>query len=274
MVSNSLKARQQGGIAAYLGREDVRGQIWQVVGEADAQDFVASIVAAVNANPKLAECSNSSILSAALLGRSLRLSPAPQLGQMYLVPYKDKAQFQVGWKGYYQLAIRSGEYRRLNAVAVKEGELSRYDPFTEEVEVRPIQDPDAREAAETAGYYAFYETVGGFRKSMYWSKARMRRHAERYSPSWGSPSSFWRKDFDSMALKTMYRQLIGKYGIMSADFSRAMAAEGWEDAGPGEALPERGAPEALAAPDAPALPEEAPEEAPGAEEDPPEGLFS
>lgn len=187
-------------------------------------------MSAVNANPALQECSNQSILSAALLGNSLKLSPSPQLGQYYFVPFNDYkngrkvAQFQLGYKGYIQLALRSGQYKKLNVLAIKEGELIKYDPLNEEIEVRIIEDEDEREKAATIGYYAMFEYLNGFRKTMYWTRSKMERHALNYSQGYKAKKgyTFWEKDFDAMAYKTMLRQLISKWGIMSIEMQTAM----------------------------------------------------
>ena len=233
-VQNSLAKRNQRlGLTAYLTQDAVKNQINKVIGGKNGQRFISSIVSATQANPQLQECTNASILSAALLGESLNLSPSPQLGQYYMVPYKDKskgtvAQFQLGYKGYIQLAIRSGQYKKLNVLAIKEGELIHYDPLNEEIEVSLIEDEEEREKAETVGYYAMFEYVNGFRKTLYWSKKKMQEHAKKYSPGYLSDLknnrawTFWSKDFDAMAYKTMLRQLISKWGIMSIDMMSAM----------------------------------------------------
>ena len=121
--------------------------------------FIASISSAVAVNPALQECDAGTILSCALLGESLELSHSPQLGHYYMVPFNDKsrgkvATFILGYKGYIQLAIRSGQYKKLNVLAIKKGELIHYDPLSEEIEVSLIQDELERETAETIGYYA------------------------------------------------------------------------------------------------------------------------
>lgn len=236
-VQNSLAKRNQRlGLTAYLTQDAVKNQINKVIGGKNGQRFISSIVSATQANPQLQECTNASILSAALLGESLNLSPSPQLGQYYMVPYKDKnkgtvAQFQLGYKGYIQLAIRSGQYKKLNVLAIKEGELIRYDPLNEEIEVSLIEDEEEREKAETIGYYAMFEYVNGFRKTLYWSKKKMQEHAKKYSPGYVSDLknnrawTFWSKDFDAMAYKTMLRQLISKWGIMSIDMMSAMDSD-------------------------------------------------
>ena len=239
-VQNSLqksRGNQRLGITAYLTNDAVKNQINSIVGGKDGQRFISAIVSAVNTNPALQECTNQSVLSGALLGESLKLSPSPQLGHYYLVPYNDKekgkvAQFQLGYKGYIQLAIRSGQYKKLNVMAIKEGELEYFDPLNEDIKINlMVEDWDAREKANTIGYYAFFELVNGFRKAIYWSKAQMESHAIEYSPGYkkdkdkGWKYTFWSKDFDGMAYKTMLRQLISKWGIMSVEMQSAIDAD-------------------------------------------------
>lgn len=226
---------------------------------ATANRFIASITSAVSTNAELQKCETSSIISGALLGESLKLSPSPQLGQYYLVPFKQKAkngmpettkaQFILGYKGYIQLAIRSGQYRKLNVLPIKQGELIGYDPLEETIKVRMVQDELMREQLPTIGYYAFFEYINGFKKTIYWSKEKMLAHAGHYSAAFSAYgtggrypkvsyadfeagnydpkdewkySSFWYKDFDGMACKTLLRQLISKWGVMSIDLQTAL----------------------------------------------------
>ena len=250
-VNNSLARQDQSmKLSVYLQNDAVKKQINQVVGGKNGTRFISSIVSAVQSTPALQECTSPSIVNAALLGEALNLSPSPQLGQFYMVPFDNKkkgckeAQFQLGYKGYIQLAIRSGYYKKLNVLAIKEGELVRYDPLDEEVEVNLIDDDILREEAPTMGYFAMFEYENGFRKTLYWSKKKMLAHAEKYSFAFYKNggarslelleqgkipekdmwkySSFWFKDFDGMALKTMLRQLISKWGIMSIDLQNAI----------------------------------------------------
>lgn len=250
-VNNSLARQDQSmKLSVYLQNDAVKKQINQAVGGKNGTRFISSIVSAVQSTPALQECTSPSIVNAALLGEALNLSPSPQLGQFYMVPFDNKkkgckeAQFQLGYKGYIQLAIRSGYYKKLNVLAIKEGELVRYDPLDEEVEVNLIDDDILREEAPTMGYFAMFEYENGFRKTLYWSKKKMLAHAEKYSFAFykngGAKSlelleqgkipekdmwkysSFWFKDFDGMALKTMLRQLISKWGIMSIDLQNAI----------------------------------------------------
>jgi len=246
-------SNKSGGLTAFLTQDAVKNQINKVVGGKNGTRFISSIVSAVQTTPVLQECTNQSILSAALLGEALNLSPSPQLGQFYMVPFnktlKDErgkkigtikeAQFQLGYKGYIQLAIRSGYYKKLNVLPIKEGELVSYDQLNEEITADLIEDDVIREETPTVGYYAMFEYENGFRKTLYWSKQKMQVHADTYSKAFSLEtaklieqgkipqkdmwkySSFWYKDFDGMAMKTMLRQLISKWGIMSIDLQRA-----------------------------------------------------
>lgn len=199
-----------------------------------ATRFVTAISSAVATNPALQECDAATIVSAGLLGETLNLSPSPQLGQYYLVPFKDRknnrttAQFQLGYRGMLQLAQRSGEYKRINAMAVKEGELIRYDAFMDEIELKYIEDEEQRQSLPTIGYFAMFEYHNGFRKVLYWSKAKMEQHALTYSQGYRAKKgyTFWEKDFDAMGIKTMLRQLLSKWGMMSLEMQKAYEADG------------------------------------------------
>lgn len=261
-VNNKLANRSSNNkpqtFSSYLTGDLVRKKVNEMVGGRDGQRFITSIISAVSVNPALSECEYGTILSAAMLGESLKLSPSPQLGQYYMVPFNDKkrkckvAQFQLGYKGYIQLAIRSGYYKKINVISIKEGELVRFDPLEEEIEVNLIEDEIEREAAPTSGYYAMFEYHNGFKKAMYWSKEKMIAHADKFSQAFSKDavqasdprfnkvsfadfeagkvadkdmwlySSFWYKDFDGMAYKTMLRQLISKWGIMSIELQTAI----------------------------------------------------
>ena len=209
-----------------------------------ARRFIASISSAVAINSDLQECDAGTVLSGALLGEALNLSPSPQLGQYYLVPFKDKvkgkvATFILGYKGYIQLAIRSGNYKKINVVEIKDGELEEFNLMTEEIKVNLIQDDEQRENTTTIGYYAMFEYLNGFKKAIYWSKNKMINHADKYAPAFSKKgyelllagkvkqddmwkySSHWYKNFDDMAKKTMLRQLISKWGVMSIEMKEA-----------------------------------------------------
>lgn len=232
-VKNSLVRKNKVSLTAYLTNDAVKNQINETLGGKDGQRFISAIISAVSTNPGLQECTNSSIVSGALLGESLKLSPSPQLGHYYLVPFNDTkqgckvAQFQMGYKGYIQLAIRSGQYKKLNVLAIKEGELVRFDPLNEDIVVNLIEDEDVRENTPTMGYYAYFEYTNGFRKALYWSKKKMESHALKYSKGYQAKKgyTFWEKDFDGMAYKTMLRQLLSKWGMLSIDLVQAVVSD-------------------------------------------------
>lgn len=252
-VSNQKGLEQEKvSFSMYMNSDKVKSLLNRSIGK-NYQSFITSIVTAVGKNPELNDCVQSSILASGLLGESLKLSPSPQLGQYYMVPFKDKkkgkvATFVLGYKGYIQLAIRSGQYKHINVLELKEGEVVDYNPLSGEIEVRFMTNQEERERAETCGYYAMFELINGFVKSEYWTKDKMLRHADRYSPAFSlngtsgdfakvsyadylakkyptkdewKYSSFWYKDFDGMAKKTMIRQLISKWGVMSIDMQTA-----------------------------------------------------
>lgn len=257
-VKNNLVAQtKKQTFSAYLTQDAIKNRINSMIGGKDGQRFITAIVSAVSANPALSECDYGSIFSCAMLGESLKLSPSPQLGQYHMVPFDNKkrgckvATFVLGYKGYIQLAIRSGYYKKINVIALKEGELQNFDPLNEVIDAMIIEDEDAREAAPTIGYYVMFEYHNGFKKAMYWSKKKMLLHADKYSAAFSKDpvkgrkpeynklsfedykagkvkpddmwlySSFWYKDFDGMAMKTMLRQIISKWGIMSIELQTA-----------------------------------------------------
>lgn len=235
-MANEIQEVKKQGINTYLQSDAVKNNIVSVIGKEESQRFISSVVSAVQGNQALSECSNSSILSAALIGHSLKLPQSPQLQMFYLVPYNNKkkdangkevtvkeAVFQLSYRGYLQLAMRSGSYKHINACDIREGELKSYNPITEEYVFDAITDFEKRKNLPVIGYYAYFEMVNGYRKELYWSREQMEAHAKKYSMSYrkGWSSSFWTTDFDAMALKTMLRQLISKWGIMSIDLENA-----------------------------------------------------
>lgn len=232
-MSNNAIA-QKATFSAMISTASYQKAISNVIRDPKKQErFVAAITSAVAINPMLQECDPSTILSGALLGESLGLSPSPQLGQYYLVPFNNTkkdckdAQFQIGYKGLIQLALRSGYYKHLNVMSVKQGELTKWNPLTEEVEVNIVTDDVEREKLPTVGYLAMFEYLNGFQKTIYWSKEKMESHALQFSKGYAAKKgyTFWEKDFDSMAFKTMLRQLISKWGIMSIELQTAFENE-------------------------------------------------
>lgn len=193
-----------------------------------APSFISSILTIVNSSPKLKECSPNSILSAAGIAAALKLPINPSLGFAHIVPYKSKngtqAQFQLGWRGYVQLAMRSGQYKTLNAGAVCEGQIAEIDFVTGEI-IRGEKISD-----NVVGYVAYMELINGFKKSLYMTNEELQTHAEKYSQSYaydmrsGKKSSVWSTNFDAMAKKTVLKKILSTFGIISIDQQSAALA--------------------------------------------------
>ena len=243
MANEVAKVEKKEGIAAFLAREAVKANVESVVGVKDSQRFISSVVSAVQTNPALSDCTNSSILSAALLGHSLNLPQSPQLGMFYLVPFKNKkkikdengkertvevkeATFQISYRGMLQLAVRSGQYEKIHVTDIRKGELVEYDPIEDEFKFAPELDSIKRNALPVIGYYAFFKYVNGGGKGIYWTNEQIDAHAKKYSASYRNGwDSLWKTDFDAMAKKTMLRQLINKWGTMSVEMERAYVGD-------------------------------------------------
>ena len=227
------KPKSQVTFSGFMTSEGIKKKVNEIIGSKEkGARFISSIVSSVSTNPQLGQCENASILSGALLGESLNLSPSPQLGRYYLVPFKDKtrgmvAQFILGYKGYLELAQRSGQYKDINVIEVKEGEYKGRNSLNGNPTFEFIVDDDIRDTKETIGYMATFTLINGFTKTIYMTKKQMEDHALQYSNGYRADKknktayTFWTKDFDGMAFKTLLRQLISKWGIMSIDMQTA-----------------------------------------------------
>jgi recombination protein RecT len=234
-MSNEIvkKPKQEIGFTSFMTSGVVQKKVNEILGdEKRGARFISSIVSAVNSNPTLKECDNSSILSGALLGEALSLSPSPTLGRMYLVPFQDKnrgmvAQFILGYKGYLELAMRSGQYKDINVMEIREGEYKGRNKENGNPTFEFIEDDDEREKKKIIGYMASFTLVNGFTKTIYKTQKQMEEHALQYSNGYrsdkkkGTAYTFWSKDFTSMAFKTLLRQLISRWGIMSIELQQA-----------------------------------------------------
>lgn len=188
--------------------------------QATAKKFVADISSVVSQNAVLKNCDAGSILSAGLTAQTLDLPMSPTLGFCYLVPYGDKAQFQIGWKGLIQLAIRTNQYSKIGVRPVHKGEALGLDEFGDEI----VKFDHRYDDEEIVGYFAYFELNSGFKKTLYWTVKQCEAHARKYSKSYGTGKTTdnWTNMFDTMAQKTVLKQLISKYGIMSVDIQKAI----------------------------------------------------
>lgn len=217
---NKKAARPIDRLKHMLAAESVQEQFNNVLKE-NSGAFIASIIDLYNTDATLQACDPREVIMEALKAASLKLPINKQLGFAWIVPYKNKGvptpTFEIGYKGYIQLALRTGAYRYINGDVVYEGELVKHDKLTGEVEI----DPSQRTGDKKIGYFAFLETLNGFRKTLYMTTEEVTTHAKRFSKSFSSSNSPWTTDFDAMAIKTCFRQLISKYGIMSVEMMDA-----------------------------------------------------
>lgn len=213
-------------LSGLLERVDVKKRFGEMLGNR-AAGFISSIIACTNNNKQLKEADPMTVISAAAMAATLDLPINPALGFAHIVPYKNgkdgttKAQFQMGWKGFVQLAQRSRQYQTINADVVYEGELKTHNKLTGEMEY----DVDGRKSDNVVGYFAYFRLINGFEKALFMKTEDVEKHGKRYSKSFAYPGSVWKTNFDAMALKTVVKMLISKWGPMSVDMQRAITAD-------------------------------------------------
>lgn len=205
-------------ITSILSGESVKKRFEEIMGK-KANGFMSSIISATKASPKLSQCEPDSIISSAVIAAILDLPIQSNLGFAHIVPYGNKATFQMGWKGFVQLAIRTGLYKNLNAAIIYEGEITYHNRITGEVTINP----DKKTSNKIIGYIAYFSLVTGFEKYLYMTTEQCKAHGAKYSKSFNSGN--WQSDFDGMALKTVIKQLLSKYGILSVDMQMAVTAD-------------------------------------------------
>ena len=210
-----------------LGAIEIKKRFEDMLG-ARAPQFMASITNVVANSNKLQKCDPNSIMAAAFIAASLDLPIDPNLGRAYIVPYGDKAQFQIGYKGFVELAIRTGKYRDMNAVEVYEDEIVSYNPILGKLEfVNDFSKCSQRMSGQKdkiVGYYAYYELLAGFAKGLYMTKEQVIQHAKQYSQSYKAKKmdSPWFTNFDEMAKKTVLKRLLTKFATLSIGEQKAV----------------------------------------------------
>jgi recombination protein RecT len=209
-------------IDALLSRADIRKRFEDMLGK-KAAGFMSSILSITNQSKELQVADPKSILSAAAIAASLDLPINPNLGFAHIIPYKGKdgtkAQFQMGWKGFVQLAQRSAQYRTINVSIVCEGELVKHDKFTGETEFNQ----NTKKSDKVIGYVAYFRLLSGFEKYLFMSHEDAMAHGKRYSKSFANPNSPWQTMFDIMSMKTVTKLLLAKWGPLSIDMQMQLA---------------------------------------------------
>lgn len=215
-------------VTRYIKDENVGKRINELLKDR-APQFTTTLMAALNSNKALNNCEPQSVVAAALTAASMDLPINQNLGFAYLIPYKNKdgdvCQFQMGYKGFIQLAQRSGYYKTINATEVREGEIAKIDRLSGEIEFEWIEDDKEREKAKVVGYVAYFKLLNGFEKSLYWSVEKCKAHATRFSKSFKYGGGLWKDDFESMAIKTVLKQLISKYGPLNTQLQEAIVKD-------------------------------------------------
>lgn len=218
-MSQAVATRNTTNVATienWVESDNVKKKFQEVL-DKGAGAFVTSLLSLVKSTPQLAAADPKTILSAAMTAATLKLPISPNLGFAYIIPYGKEAQFQMGYKGYIQLAMRTGQYKTINAAVVYEGQIEDIDFVTGEI-IRGKKKSD-----KVVGYVAYFELINGFSKTIYMTTEDMLRHAQTFSKSFSRSSSVWKTNFDAMGLKTVIKQLISKYGIMSIDMQSDLA---------------------------------------------------
>lgn len=206
-----------------LVKQDKIQQMFEGALHEKATQFATSLVSVVNENRKLSQVDSMSVINSAMVAASLDLPINQNLGYMWLVPYKNVATPQIGYKGYIQLAMRTGQYKSLNAIVVYDGELNGWNALTEEVDYNPT----GKKSDTVIGYIGYFKLLNGFEKTVYWTRDQIDQHRQRFSKMSGgkNPSGVWESDFDAMALKTVLRNLLSKWGPMSTEMSEALTQD-------------------------------------------------
>ncbi len=229
MTNNQLSTAPTGGLQSVLQKTEIKKRFEEVLGSR-ANAFSSSIISAVNANAQLKECNPMSVISAAMIAASIDLPINPSLGLSYIVPYKGSAQFQVGWKGFVQLALRSGQYKTIHATKVLEGQIKKHNSFTGEMEFT-----EKSTSNKAAGYLLYFKLLNGYEKYFYMTADEVQAHAKQYSAAYKKNFGVWVDNFDAMALKTVVKLGLSKYGVLSIDMQKAVEMDQAEVNDKGEA---------------------------------------
>lgn len=234
MTNGMIKARndmygvreeKQITLQEFLGQDTVKKQMKALLKDR-AGYFAMALVQVVDGNEQLQNAEPQSIFNAGIASAILGLPIEKNLGFSYIVPYKDKAQFQIGYKGFIQLALRTGQYKLINSTAIKEGEIKLKNRLTGEIDFNFIEDDDLRDTLKTVGYASYIEFNNGFRNTLYMSMKQVQAHAQKYSKSFGYKNSVWTTNFEAMALKTVLKLNLAKFGALSVDFEKALQLDG------------------------------------------------
>lgn len=238
-------------LQAYIRSGAVQQVIGESIGGENAGNFTTSLLSVVNTNPVLQDCPPESVIKAAITAASMKLPIDPNLGFAYIIPYNNKvktkeivtkedgstfertvetwqmvAQFQLGYKGFIQLAQRSGQFKRINATDVREGEYKGIDRRSGELDIEWLENETERNKAKVIGYLGYFRLLNGFEKELYMTVEELKAHAKKYSKNYAKyGTGLWKDQFDVMAKKTVLKLLISKFGALSTSLQKAILAD-------------------------------------------------
>jgi recombination protein RecT len=219
----TLKTNSLAKLKGILNNETMQQNFRNILAE-NAGAFMASIIELYQSDGALQKCDPNRVVLEALKAATLKLPINKQLGFAYIIPYNNVPTFQLGFRGLIQLAQRSGQYRYINADVVCEGELVNYNRITGMLEIS-----GTAKSETPVGYFAYFQLLNGFEKCVYWTREKVEAHAKRYSKAWSKADSPWHTNFDAMALKTVLKTIISKYGVMSVEFANTIANDSVDD---------------------------------------------
>ncbi len=218
-MTTELSTESQPRLRSLLQTEQIKKRFQEVLGKR-ASAFMSSIISAVAANKQLQECDPMSVIAAASIAATLDLPINPSLGFSHIVPYKNTATFQIGWKGFIQLAMRSGQYRTINITPVLEGQIKSHNPFTGDMEFT-----HESKSQTHIGYLLYFRLLNGYEKYFYMTKEECEFHAKRYSASYKKGFGQWADNFPAMALKTVAKLGLSKYGLLTLEMQKAVESD-------------------------------------------------
>lgn len=231
---NGTPAPVQKMTVANLSRdESFRKRIESTLGRRTPQ-FIASVLSLTNSNKAFENCNPVDIFNACLMAASLNLPVNKDLGQAWVIPYGKVPQLQIGWKGYVQLAQRSGLFQTINTTDVREGEIKNRNRMTGEFDFEWVQDDAERSKKPVAGYLAYFRLTNGFEKNLYMTVDELNAHGKKYSKSFNRSDALWKTDFEAMASKTVLKLLLNRYAPLEVDSDLARAIKSDQADGDGE----------------------------------------
>lgn len=221
MAENGAVVKQQKvSIESLVHNEEFVKKAEDILKDGTSQ-FMTSVLTLKNSNKLLAECDPIKLYNCCLMAAALKLPFNQNLGQAYIIPFKGEPQLQIGYKGFIQLAQRSGQFRRINCSDVREGEIKNRNRLTGEIEFEWLDD-DKRENKEIIGYVAYFELLNGYQQTLYMTKKEVESHAKRYSQTYKSGFGVWKDNFDAMAKKTVLKRVLSQFAPLSVDMQKAM----------------------------------------------------